>query len=378
MKIWNLISSVASTLFVASILTLAVSPGIASAHGNHNSPCTGPHKNDDICNGGGGGDPIVDPAFAYVRPANGSNKVFLANADGSSATEIFVGLKFTFAPEPAAFGDMFGGKVLIMDFSNLFLVTYSVTGGVINVDPEVMIHDRDIKSSIFADPDWSPDGKDFAFKTTEGSMYIDSRATYNGDGIVEDFGAPIYEEHRTGLNSARVGSIAWDSDNIIHFIAQNPGGGTELRSLDIRACNEIENKTCDSDTTTCIARNGSLDCPGVEELAGMSAQGHVSVNYDASCTAGGGPHILVSGYDDNGDPITFVLDKSLVEPIMPTMQIQNLDGSDWTDRCTLVGSPGENNEGPLHGGAIVEYDPFLSNPTITLIKRRGESPDWVN
>lgn len=55
MKIWNVIIGVASTLFVASILTLAVSPGIASAHGNHNNLCTGPHKNDDGCNGDGGG-----------------------------------------------------------------------------------------------------------------------------------------------------------------------------------------------------------------------------------------------------------------------------------------------------------------------------------
>ena len=86
---------------------------------------------------------------------------------------------------------------------------------------------------------------------------------------------------------------------------------------------------------------------------------------------------MVSGDDASGDPITFVLDRSVEEP-MSTVTIQNLDGNDWTDHCTFVGSPGENKEGPLHGGAIVEYDPFLGNPTITLINRRGQTPDWIN
>ena len=50
MKRWNVISGVASTLFVASILTFGFSTEIASAHGK---ACKGHHKND--CNGGGGG-----------------------------------------------------------------------------------------------------------------------------------------------------------------------------------------------------------------------------------------------------------------------------------------------------------------------------------
>ena len=109
----------------------------------------------------------------------------------------------------------------------------------------------------------------------------------------------------------------------------------------------------------------------------MSRRGHVSVNYDSSCSAGDGPHILVSGDDSNGDPITYVLDRSEEDPMF-TVSIQNLDGNDWTDHCTFVGSPGENKEGPLHGGAIVEYDPFMSSATITLINRRGQTPDWIN
>ncbi len=55
MKIWVVISGVASTLFVASILTFGLSTEIASAHGSHphNDPCTGPHKKDSGCDGGG-------------------------------------------------------------------------------------------------------------------------------------------------------------------------------------------------------------------------------------------------------------------------------------------------------------------------------------
>ena len=57
MKIWVVISGVASTLFVASILTFGLPTEIASAHGSHphSEDCTGPHKKDDGCGGGGGG-----------------------------------------------------------------------------------------------------------------------------------------------------------------------------------------------------------------------------------------------------------------------------------------------------------------------------------
>jgi len=56
MKIRNVISGIASTLFVMLILTLGLSTEMASAHGNHNEPCTGPHKNDPDCDDGGGDD----------------------------------------------------------------------------------------------------------------------------------------------------------------------------------------------------------------------------------------------------------------------------------------------------------------------------------
>ncbi len=54
MKIWVVISGVASTLFVASILTFGLSTEIASAHGTHpDGECTGPHKKEPACDGGG-------------------------------------------------------------------------------------------------------------------------------------------------------------------------------------------------------------------------------------------------------------------------------------------------------------------------------------
>ena len=55
MKISNVICSVVTTLFVASILTLVVPTGIASADDPPRKACKGHHKDDMNCNGGGGG-----------------------------------------------------------------------------------------------------------------------------------------------------------------------------------------------------------------------------------------------------------------------------------------------------------------------------------
>ena len=62
MKRWNVISGVASTLFVASILTFGLSTEIASAHGQE---CKGHHKGDANCqpDSGGGGVLRVDVTF---------------------------------------------------------------------------------------------------------------------------------------------------------------------------------------------------------------------------------------------------------------------------------------------------------------------------
>ena len=64
MKIWNVISGVASTLFVASILTFGVSTGIPSAAEAAAPACKGPNKNDPGCPGGGDDGSAADPAFA--------------------------------------------------------------------------------------------------------------------------------------------------------------------------------------------------------------------------------------------------------------------------------------------------------------------------
>ena len=74
MKRWTVISSVVSILFVASILTFSLSTEIASAHGDHDNLCTGPHKNDVGCNGGGG-------------DSDGGGKAFLFEVKGLAVDE---------------------------------------------------------------------------------------------------------------------------------------------------------------------------------------------------------------------------------------------------------------------------------------------------
>ena len=54
MKRWNVISGVASTLFVASILTFGVSTGVPSVAEAAPPACKGHNKNDPGCPGVGG------------------------------------------------------------------------------------------------------------------------------------------------------------------------------------------------------------------------------------------------------------------------------------------------------------------------------------
>ncbi len=62
MKRWTVISSVVSTLLVASILTFGLSTEIASAHGKE---CKGHHKGDDNCPVGGPPHFSQVPCFVY-------------------------------------------------------------------------------------------------------------------------------------------------------------------------------------------------------------------------------------------------------------------------------------------------------------------------
>ena len=84
MKIWVVISGVASTLFVASILTFGLSTEIASAHGTqpHSEPCTGPHKKDSGCGGGGGDSDEPTSTFEVVVTIGGST----VNCDSPNCT----------------------------------------------------------------------------------------------------------------------------------------------------------------------------------------------------------------------------------------------------------------------------------------------------
>ena len=89
MKIWNVISGVASSLFVASILTFGVSTGIPSAAEAAAPACKGPNKNDPGCPGGGGEDPPPsdpNPAIAYVDSQ--ALELFVMDADGGNKTSI--------------------------------------------------------------------------------------------------------------------------------------------------------------------------------------------------------------------------------------------------------------------------------------------------
>jgi hypothetical protein len=353
------------SVLALAVLAVSIIPVTTNAH------CDGKHTgNHPHCDGGGdpgGGDGGANPAFVYIKPANGAKKTLLANADGSAATEIFVGTKFSFAQQPALFGDSSGGEVLINDFSNLYRISYSVNSGVISVDSTDKIQDRDIGPTTHtSNPDWSPDGSDFAFKSGT-SVYVDSRATYVS-GVVMDFGDPLYKEDRTGPGTKLILGVAWDAAGVIHLTMGDPtGDGWELRSLNIADCSP----TCDSTNTTCIAATiSSTSCPAAQIL-GATRLEHVSVSHEPGCT-GNAPRIMVSADDANGDPLTFVLDGS-----MPVMDIANFDGNDWTPNCTIIGSPGEGAAGPLNGGAIVEYDPY-SGLANTLIGKRGETPDWSN
>ena len=111
MKIWNVISGVASTLFVASILTFGLSTEIASAHG---PACEKHHKKDDGCSppGGGGGNTETVFDVAMVRGSclpdfdpmgNPLEGVVISNgACGSTEGELQLGAVFPVFPDTCA------------------------------------------------------------------------------------------------------------------------------------------------------------------------------------------------------------------------------------------------------------------------------------
>ena len=143
MKIWNVISGVASTLFIASILTFGVTTGIPSAAEAAAPPCKGPNKNDPGCPGGGGEDPPPPPdpgGSADPQVAYRDGGIFIANDDGTSQTEIRTG-----GVEPKL--DAPGKKVLFYDYPSLGnlnylgLIPYTNDGGNIVVGPEQILLD---------------------------------------------------------------------------------------------------------------------------------------------------------------------------------------------------------------------------------------------
>ena len=384
MKRWNVISGVASTLFVASILTFGLSTEIASAHGKD---CKGPHKGDPGCDLGGGSGSAAAPVFAYRRDGGSAAKIYLANADGSEATLVFTGVKFSRTGEPSVHGDANGGTVLIETFRNLHRIVYEVTDGVVTVMEDVKVLDRgddDSGLSILApQPQWSPDGEDFVYKNgvvnpNGTDMYIYSRA--DSDPVTQaitDFGDPIYSGRREENcnpvppngkcpTTHDLGWLAWDEADTIHFtVRKKDDHSWELRSFNISVCDQPEIGTCMVDNSICIASTSTC---GLK--IGTPTFSHVSVMHEAeaeACTGGTAPRILVAGDDANGVAQTFVLDG--VAPTKPTVNIQGIDGQDWTSNCTILGTIGNN---------VVEFDPYAAGDATTLVSTKLSVPDWIN
>ena len=222
------IRATVTVVFLLSASFLAVSSATAHCGGKH----TGNHPHCD--NGGGTGDGgTAAPVFVYVKPANGSDRVFLANADGTSATQIFVGTKFSFSQQPALYGDASGGEVLINDFSNLYRIAYSVNNGVINVDSTDRIQDRDIGPTTHtSNPDWSPDG----------SRLVIARLVQAGglisDLLLLDLASGEYEvlEESAPFNGVR---FLPDSERVALFGTQ----GIEIMELSTRQREAIYTET---------------------------------------------------------------------------------------------------------------------------------------
>ena len=335
------------------------------------------------CNGGGGGGGdagAADPVFAYRRDGGSAAKIYLANADGSEATLVFTGVKFSRTGEPSVHGDADGGTLLIETFRNLHWIDYAVTDGVVTVLENIKVLDRgpdDFGLSILApQPQWSPDGEDFVYKNgavnpAGSDMYIYSRATSDPmSQAITIFGPPIFSgprENCPGVDCREthdLGWLAWDKADTIYFtIRIDDGQLWELRSLDINVCNNLPTDTCLLSDTTCIASTSTCGEP-----LGLTSFSHVSVSYEPSSecrsmSAGTPPRILVGGQDANGDSDTFVLDGS------GQQNFPGILGQDWTQSCTILGAVGDN---------VVELDPYASGGTTTLVSRKVSVPDWIN
>jgi hypothetical protein len=88
MKRWTVISSVVSTLFVASILTFGVSTEIASAHDNPKKPCTGHHQSDAGCETEPPPPSEASPVIVYLD-VNRWRQLMVMDADGGNQTRVY-------------------------------------------------------------------------------------------------------------------------------------------------------------------------------------------------------------------------------------------------------------------------------------------------
>ena len=181
MKIWNVISGVASTLFVASILTIGVSTGIPSSAEAAAPACKGPNKNDPGCPGGGGEDPPDDacltsstfPAFAYwgLSGQTQSAGLYLSDATGACVQQVTPNggpcllseMKMHYAP-PALPGGTGSGRVVSYCFDDAFLTEFLVASDKsVTLSKDTVLIASVTGSGGIGDVDIANDGDSLAF-----------------------------------------------------------------------------------------------------------------------------------------------------------------------------------------------------------------------
>ena len=192
-RLRTVVAGVASTLFVASILTIGVSTGIPSAAEAAAPACKGPNKNDPGCPGGGGEDPPDDacltsstfPAFAYwgLSGQTQSAGLFLSDATGACVQQVSPNggpcllseMKMHYAP-PILPGDTGNGRVVSHCFADVFLTDFSVASdnSVTVSKDNILIASVTVRGGI-GDVDIASDGDSLAFS----HHWADG----NGDGV---------------------------------------------------------------------------------------------------------------------------------------------------------------------------------------------------
>jgi hypothetical protein len=197
MKLCNVFSGIASTLFATSILTIGVSTSIPPAAEAAPPACKGSNKNDPACPGGGGGgeDPPDNacltsgtfPTLAFwgLSGQTQSAGLFLSDASGTCVQQVTENggpcllseMKMYYAP-PASPGNTGTGRVVSYCFDNVFLTDFLVASD----NSVTLLKDNILVASAtgiggFGDVDIASDGDSLAFS----HHWPDG----NGDGVAD-------------------------------------------------------------------------------------------------------------------------------------------------------------------------------------------------